>query len=74
MAQDLEDKVKQLEKEVFQLRQVIDSLDAHIYWKDIEGRVLGMNKANMQAMCIDNIKNAGSFQFLVGIEVNVYKG
>ena len=47
MAQDLEDKVKQLEKEVFQLRQVIDSLDAHIYWKDIEGRVLGMNKANM---------------------------
>ena len=58
MSNELNLEIDKLNMKNNQLQQIIDSLDVNIYWKDIEGRVLGMNKANMQAMCIDNIKNA----------------
>ena len=42
---------------MFELRQVLDTLDAHVYWKDMQGRMLGMNQANMQSMGFNDIND-----------------
>lgn len=41
---------KQANNEVMRLEQIIDNIDANIYWKDVHGRFLGMNKANLKTL------------------------
>jgi len=54
----LENKISELQKEIFMLRKILDTIDANIYWKDINGKYLGMNKNNVEALQINNIEKA----------------
>ncbi|AJJ48293.1 PAS domain-containing sensor histidine kinase [Francisella tularensis subsp. novicida] len=40
-------KIQELENKINILEQIIDSIDANIYWKDLDGKFLGMNKKNL---------------------------
>lgn len=51
------DRVYELEKEnadlkskLFCLQQILDTVDANIYWKDLDGKILGMNKSNLESL------------------------
>ncbi|APC90770.1 MULTISPECIES: PAS domain-containing protein [Francisella] len=51
MSDKLKDnKIEKLEQEVKILKQIIDSIDANIYWKDNNGTILGINKANIKVL------------------------
>jgi len=50
------------------LEQIIHSIDANIYWKDLDGKMLGMNKKNLTSLgydSIDNVLNKKDHEFNV---------
>ncbi|WP_192484726.1 MULTISPECIES: PAS domain-containing sensor histidine kinase [Cysteiniphilum] len=54
---ELTNRVRQLEKDNadlieknLTLTQIIDAVDAHVYWKDLAGKIVGINKANIKAL------------------------
>ncbi|WP_440615180.1 ATP-binding protein [Cysteiniphilum sp. 6C5] len=53
-ADQLQEENDTLKEEVLMLRQVIDSVDAHIYWKDLAGRIMGINLPNVKALGFKN--------------------
>ena len=38
-------------------QQIIDSVGAHIYWKDSKGRMLGSNQSNLESTRFDRIED-----------------
>ena len=42
--QTLRDRIAQQDEEIFRLNYLIDSLPGCIYWKDTNGRYLGLNQ------------------------------
>lgn len=57
MSRYLEDQIHFLKNEIYQLRQVLDGVDINIYWKDIKGRYLGMNRANAVSLKISDVSS-----------------
>ncbi|MFV9931564.1 MAG: PAS domain-containing protein [Francisella endosymbiont of Hyalomma asiaticum] len=72
MSSQLEDKSKQLKQELKKLRsennslrnenhelkQVINSIDANIYWKDTAGKVVGMNRSQLNYLGLSDMNEA----------------
>lgn len=55
MSNDLRIEIEQLKAKNNQLQKIIDNLDINIYWKDLDGKMLGMNKKNLTSLGFDNI-------------------
>jgi PAS domain S-box-containing protein len=55
MSNDLRLEIEQLKTKNNQLQKVIDDLDINIYWKDLDGKMLGMNKKNLTSLGFDSI-------------------
>ncbi|OEZ32917.1 hypothetical protein AS144_07550 [Francisella endosymbiont of Amblyomma maculatum] len=72
MSSQLEDKSKQLKQELKKLRsennslrnenhelkQIINSIDANIYWKDTAGKMLGMNRSQLNYLGLSDMNEA----------------
>ncbi|OIN84955.1 PAS domain-containing sensor histidine kinase [Francisella sp. TX07-6608] len=60
-------KIEKLENQIQLLQQVIDSIDANIYWKSVDGKFLGMNKKNLalidSGLKHEDIIGKGGFDF-----------
>ena len=60
-------------------QQIIDSIDANIYWKDLEGKFLGMNKKNLSLLGFDLTnediigKSDSSFEVSKNFNEEIYK-
>ncbi|OIN85120.1 PAS domain-containing protein [Francisella sp. TX07-6608] len=50
MSKQSDNEIQNLRKENKILKQIIDSLDATVYWKDLEGKFLGMNKKGLSLL------------------------
>lgn len=51
------EKQQLLDQEEYKIRQIIDNVDASIYWKDTEGRILGCNKYVLNMFDVDSIND-----------------
>lgn len=57
LKQQLEDYKKSLKQKDKYYQQIIDSVGAHIYWKDLEGKMLGSNQSNLESTRFDKIED-----------------
>ena len=55
---ELKNKLIAIEQTNKELELIINCIDANIYWKNLDGRILGMNKKNLQTLGLSDITDA----------------
>ncbi|API86834.1 PAS domain-containing sensor histidine kinase [Francisella uliginis] len=55
---DQEQEINDLKKENLMLKKILDTIDANIYWKNSQGKYLGMNNSNAAALKLSCAQDA----------------